>query len=248
MALLDVHFEGTAIGKQSSMLVIMPPGKGPFPVLYLLHGLSDDHTIWLRRTSIERYVMGLDLIVVMPDGHRSFYANDPRPGGLAYEAHMTQDVVGFVDRVFPTIPKREARAVAGLSMGGYGAFMLAMKNPALFGAAASHSGALAFTHKKLGTDAPFGPLETALGRPYDCFRLASDLLKPGKRQKPALRFDCGGDEFLIEHNHGFHAHLAKIGYAHEYEEHPGAHSWEYWDTHIRETIPFVMRHCGKKPA
>jgi putative tributyrin esterase len=245
MALLDVHFEGTAIGKQSSMLVVMPTGPGPFPVLYLLHGLSDDHTIWLRRTSIERYVSGLGLIVVMPDGHRSFYANDPRPGGLAYENHMTQDVVGFVDRVFPTIAKREGRAVAGLSMGGYGAVMLALKNPGLFAAAVSHSGALAFTRQKR-SDAPFGPLENALGRDYDCHRLASAVLKSGARQKPALRFDCGTDDFLIGHNRGFHAHLAKIGYAHEYEEHAGAHSWEYWDAHIRETIPFVMRHVGKR--
>jgi S-formylglutathione hydrolase FrmB len=245
MALLDIHFEGNAIGKQSSMLVIMPTGPGPFPVLYLLHGLSDDHTIWLRRTSIERYAAALNLIVVMPDGHRSFYANDPRPGGLAYEDHITKDVVGFVDRVFPTIAKREGRAVAGLSMGGYGAVMLALKNPGLFAAAASHSGALAFTHKK-SKEALFGPLEAALGRPYDCFRLAAALCKTRSAKKPALRIDCGADDFLIAHNRTFHAHLAKLGYAHEYEEHPGAHSWEYWDAHIRDTLPFVMRHVAAK--
>ncbi len=248
MALLDVHFEGTAIGKQSSMQVIMPQGKGPFPVLYLLHGLSDDHTIWLRRTSIERYVTGLDLIVVMPDGHRSFYINDPRPGGMAYEDHITTDVVGFIDRVFPTIPHRDSRAVAGLSMGGYGAIMLALKNPSLFGAAASHSGALAFTRKTPKKQAIFGPLEGALGGRYNCHRLASDLCKAGRTHRPALRIDCGVDDFLLDHNRGFHAHLSKLGYAHDYEEHAGTHSWAYWDEHIQETIPFVMRHCGKHKA
>ena len=246
MALLDVRFDGVSINKQSSMLVLMPPGKGPFPVLYLLHGLSDDHTIWLRRTSIERYIQGLDLIVVMPDGHRSFYVNDPRPGGLAYEDHITKDVVGFCDRVFPTIPRREARAVAGLSMGGYGAMMLALKNPGLFGAAVSHSGALAFSPNNPDN---FRHLAEALDNRYDCHRLATALKRSKKHKMPALRIDCGIDDGLIEHNRRFHAHLAKSGIAHEYAEHPGAHSWAYWDAHIQETIPFVMRHlkaAGKK--
>jgi putative tributyrin esterase len=242
MALLQVQFDGNAIGKQSSMLVLIPPGKGPFPVLYLLHGLSDDHTIWLRRTSLERYLGGRDLIVVMPDGHRSFYVDDPRPGGLAYEKHITQDVVGFCDRVFPTIAKRKARALAGLSMGGYGAVMLALKNPDLFGCAVSHSGALAFAHGSPERLPDMEPLVSAIGGKYDCFKLASAVKKAGRRDRPALRFDCGTEDFLLDHNRSFHAHLNKIGYAHDYIEHAGAHSWDYWDEHIQETLPFVMEH------
>ncbi len=242
MALLTVQFDAASIGKQSSMLALIPPGKGPFPVLYLLHGLSDDHTIWLRRTSIERYVDGLNLIVVMPDGHRSFYVNDPRLGGLAYEDHIVKDVVGFCDRVFPTRPERGSRAVAGLSMGGYGAIMLALNNPAVFGAAASHSGALGFFRKSTGTFREFQPLCDALKGRYDCFRLASRLKRSGKGKMPALRFDCGVDDSLLSHSRDFHRHLLKIGIAHEYEEFPGSHSWSYWDEHIRQTLPFVMRH------
>lgn len=242
MALLNVHFDGTSINKQSGMWVIMPPGKGPFPVLYLLHGLSDDHTIWLRRTNLERYVEDLNLIVVMPDGHRSFYINDPRPGGLAYEDHITKDVVGFCDRVFPTVPRREARAVAGLSMGGYGAIMLALKNPGLFGAAASHSGAVGFFHKTGHSRPDFKPLADALGARYDCHRLASQLKRDKTHKLPALRFDCGVDDFLLEDNRRFRTHLVKSGIPHEYVEHPGSHNWAYWDTHIQETLPFVMRH------
>ena len=249
MALLNVYFEGAAIKKQSSMLVLIPPGPGPFPVLYLLHGLSDDHTIWMRRTNLERYVQGRDLIVVMPDGHRSFYVNDPRPGGLAYEDHITQDVVGFCDRVFPTIPRREARAVAGLSMGGYGAIMLALKNPGLFGTAVSHSGALGFSHGNAANSGPdVKPLAESLGNRYDCHRLASLLKRSRSHALPALRFDCGVDDFLLDHNRLFHSHLVKIGVPHEYVEHPGAHSWDYWDAHIQETLPFVMRHLKKEPV
>ncbi len=69
MALADISFFGKSIGLTCGMTVIFPEagGEGPFPVFYLLHGLSDDHTTWSRRTSIERYVSGLPLIVVMPE-------------------------------------------------------------------------------------------------------------------------------------------------------------------------------------
>ena len=142
MALCEVRFRGQSIEKQTGMNVILPDGEGPFPVLYLLHGLSDDYTIWHRRTSIERYVEAQPLIVVMPDGHRSFYCNDPRPGGLAYEDHIVTDVVDVVERTFPVIADRGARAIAGLSMGGYGAIMLGLRHPDVFSVACSHSGAM----------------------------------------------------------------------------------------------------------
>jgi len=76
MALIHAHFWSEALQKQSALCAIVPDqGNGPFPVYYLLHGLSDDHTIWLRRTRIDSYVSEIPLIVVMPDGHRSFYAD-----------------------------------------------------------------------------------------------------------------------------------------------------------------------------
>jgi putative tributyrin esterase len=128
MAWCDLHFRGTAVLKHTNMYVILPEGEGPFPVLYLLHGLSDDYSVWMRRTRIEVYAEKYPLIIVMPDGHRSWYVNDPRLGGLAYEDLIVKDVVGLVDRTFPTVRSREGRAVAGLSMGGYGAIMLGLRH------------------------------------------------------------------------------------------------------------------------
>ena len=115
------------------MTVILPDGadaEGPYPVLYLLHGLSDDHSIWARRTSIDRYVRDLPMIVAMPDGGRSFYCDAVT--GPAYETHLMQDVVGFVDRCFNTIAAREGRVIGGLSVGGYGALKLGTKFPEIF--------------------------------------------------------------------------------------------------------------------
>ncbi len=243
MSFLSAQFFGKSIVKMASMYVILPPGKGPFPVLYLLHGLSDDHTIWHRRTSIERYVEGRNLIVAMPDGGRSFYCNDPRPAGLAYEDHIARDVVEFVDETFPTIPARRGRAVAGLSMGGYGAVMLALRHPDVFCAACSHSGALGFCHSPHEIDG-VDPADILPRQRYDCYRLAARMLRAakgaGKKTMPALRIDCGTEDFLLQENRAFHAHLARLGIEHIYQEYPGDHTWEYWDQHIRQTLDFVL--------
>ena len=126
MSLCTVHFRGKSIGKQTAMNVILPDeGKGPFPVLYLLHGCGDDYTTWLRRTSIERYLANKKLIVVMVDGGLSFYVNSEQFG--AYEDHLIKDIVGYVQRTFPASPLKKHRAIAGLSMGGFGAMLLGLK-------------------------------------------------------------------------------------------------------------------------
>ncbi len=186
MALCTVQFSGESIGKKTTMNVIVPAGKrGPLPVLYLLHGLSDDHSTWQRRTSLERYAEGLRLIIAMPDGHRSCYANDPRPGGLAYEDHIVRDVVGFVDRTFHTIPRRGARAVAGLSMGGYGALMLAFRHGDVFATAASHSGAFLIGHKPVEGRMNVDHLSAALPRrEYDLWSLARRHARSRRRLSP----------------------------------------------------------------
>ena len=240
MALCTVHYRGKSIAKDAVMNVILPEGEGPWPVLYLLHGLSDDHSAWQRRTSLERHAAALPLIIVMPDGHRSFYCNDPRPGGGRYEAHLVQDVVGFIDRTFPTIPRRGGRAVAGLSMGGYGAIMLALRHPDVYSVACSHSGALFFTHRPNAKRPDVQAYAKALGpKTYDCFDLARKLKRSKRRL--ALRLDCGTDDGLLAANREFHAHLAKLGLAHEYAEFPGGHNWAYWDEHVQQTLGFVMK-------
>jgi len=246
MSFLSIQFFGQSIGKQTGMHVILPPGKGPFPAMYLLHGLSDDYTIWSRRTSIERYVAELNMIVVMPDGGRSFYCNDSRPGGMAYENHIVKDVVGFIDTSFRTIAEPNARAVAGLSMGGYGAFMLAIRHIDVFSVACSHSGAMGFMQRAWPDRSDIQTIAGTLpqdGR-YDLLKLAQELST--SRPRPALYFDCGTDDGLLEDNRMFQSFLKKLGIKHEYREYPGAHSWDYWDTHIQQSIAFILSHLKDK--
>jgi S-formylglutathione hydrolase FrmB len=248
MAFCELKYFSKALVKMTAANILLPEEKaGPFPVFYLLHGLSDDHTAWMRRSSIERYVMNLPLIVVMPDGGRGFYCDAQE--GMAWETAIVRDLVGYVDAMFPTKAERGGRAIGGLSMGGYGALKLALKYPNLFGSAVSHSGALYFGNRPYPKekDDPWSNEfrrvvgEYPAGGPNDLFAL-SEKLEP--TQWPALRIDCGTEDHLLESNRQFHAHLEKLAYPHEYAEFPGAHDWAYWDVHVQEAIAFHCRHLG----
>ena len=248
MALIEMKFWSAALQMQTAATIIVPQTAPPFSVMYLLHGLSDNHSAWQRRTRIETYLGDLPLMVVMPDGGRGFYCDAHI--GMKWESALIHDLIPFIDATFQTRAEPGGRCIGGLSMGGYGAAKLALKFPELFASAVSHSGALAFAHEffpdEVKMDDPFrleleriaGP--NPQGGPNDCFALAEKL----KDSRPALRVDCGTEDYLLASNRNFHAHLETIGYAHEYEEFPGAHNWDYWDLHIREAIAFHARNLG----
>lgn len=248
MALAEIRFYGNSIGVSASMNVILPDsGKGPFPVFYLLHGLSDDHTMWCRRSNIERHVANVPMIVVMPSVLRGWYTNSVANKQYAYEDHIMKDVIPLVDRTFPTIASRKGRVVGGLSMGGYGAVKLALKYPDVFCSANSHSGAMMIMHEEKTSKAAPDDWKKELlavfgdkhrGGPNDLGALAR---KCPPRLRPALRIDCGVDDFLIRDNRRYHELLAGLKFAHEYQEFPGAHTWEYWDTHVQDAIAFHRR-------
>jgi len=251
MAFCDFHYYSAALGKQTAAYVLLPEtGTPPYATLYLLHGLSDDYTIWQRRTSIERYVENLPLIVVMADGGRGFYADAVE--GYAYGKAIGEELPARIEKTFPAKSERDGRALAGLSMGGYGAVRLALTYPDRFCAASSLSGAMAFGHKAVGWDDKPIPAEfqrilgaDPVGGPNDLFALAKGL---GKKKRPALRVDCGTEDFLFADNQAFHAYLKKIDYSHQYKEYPGAHTWAYWDEHIQDALPFLCKAMGIEKA
>ncbi len=249
MAICEMHLgSGTALQKMTAFTAIVPEhAPGPWATLYLLHGLSDDHTAWTRRTSLERFVEGLPLLVVMPNGERGWYTDSVSNPMQAFETYLTQDLIGFVDSTFHTCPVRDARAVAGLSMGGYGAIKLALKYPNLFCAGVSHSGALEIAARSWEEDnTRQAELRAIFGAnpqdgDNDTYALAQ---RADTGARPALRIDCGVDDFLIEDNRRFHAHLEQIGYSHEYVENAGRHDWAYWNFHILDTLKFVGQEFG----
>lgn len=213
--------------------------------MLLLHGLSDDHTIWQRRTSIERYVQGLPLLVVMPDGGRGFYVDALQ--GYQYLQALAYELPSLVQHWF----KVEGRwSTAGLSMGGYGAFRIALERPDMFVSAVSHSGALIVGHSYPSTkpenaskyDQEFLPIfgDVVPGGKNDLLRLAQ-VANP----RPKMRFDCGTEDFLLDANRWYHNALTEAGLEHEYEEFPGDHNWEYWDRHVPTAIQFNLNNMQR---
>jgi putative tributyrin esterase len=243
MALLTIEYAAKALRKSTSMTVIVPETaerQPPFPVLYLLHGLSHDHGAWLRNTNVYRYASEHSLIVVMPDGQRNFYCNDPRPDGLAFEDHIIHDVIPFIDRTFPTLAQRSARAIAGMSMGGYGAMMLALRHPGLFSTVCPLAPAIFFAHD-LKREGPAGVQGFAAALPpgkYDCFKLAR-CFDPTRHQL-AIRIGCGQDDSLLDVNRQFHDQLEALGVAHEFVVTPGGHNSLYSDANLPAVLDYVM--------
>jgi S-formylglutathione hydrolase FrmB len=261
MALAEIRFFGNSISLATAMNVLIPDNiPGPLPVFYLLHGLSDDHSIWLRHTSLERYAARIPMLIVMPTTARAWYTNSSADPKRAYEDHIIKDVIPFIDRTFPTNKKREARAIGGLSMGGYGAIKLALKHPHLFASANSHSGALApfrptAAERSDNLGSPeftniFGP--SPRGSDNDPLALAT---KCPKNLRPKLRIDCGATDHLLNQSREFHTHLNSLNYPHDYEElprtpppppprppnpRPPGHDWNYWDYTIQQALTF---HC-----
>lgn len=235
MALHQIHYHSAPIGMQTTMWVAVPQlaQVRPLPVVYQLHGHSDDHTIWLRRTTIECHADRIGAIVVMLYGERSFY-HDDLAGHRLWEQHILQSVA-LIDRTFRTRADRHGRAIGGLSMGGYGALKLALAHPDLFGCAVSHSGAVDAVGLLAGRTAG-DVLGDDMRRAFGGTRVpaAADLFKLALRARPLprLHIDCGSEDFLLPGNRKLHAFLTRRGISHEYHEFPGGHSWDYWQARL----------------
>ncbi|MDD4164801.1 MAG: alpha/beta hydrolase family protein [Eubacteriales bacterium] len=245
MALLHVNFSSSVLGVCTNMEVILPQ-KGSFtqteentyPVLYLLHGMSDDCTIWGRRTSIERYAAKYGITVVMPSAQLSYYSD--MVYGSRFFTFFSEELPAICHDFFPRISqKREDTFVAGLSMGGYGAFKLAMRRPEKYAFAGSLSGAMDIKNNVLHPEVwklAFGGNDMITGSENDLFHLSSKLKESGK-EIPEFYFSCGTSDVLaFPQNERFDAHLNEIGLSHTYERFEGGHTWEYWDEHIQDIL------------
>ncbi len=259
MALIHCDFYSQTLGFGTSMKVILPGDSKTeqqkfnageqikYPTLYLLHGLSDDYSIWSRRSSIDRYVRELNVAVVMPDAGRSFYTDMEH--GYDYYTFISQELPAIAESFFPLSSKREKRFIAGLSMGGYGALKIALSNPESFAAAASLSGAVdiaSIANKFMEGDALqnknefyniFGDLKNFPGSPNDLFTLATKCSKSLLR--PEIYLACGTEDFLYEDNLNFKAHLEAIPFDFTYKEGPGEHNWEFWDREIQAVLKWL---------
>ncbi|TDC33958.1 alpha/beta hydrolase family protein [Micromonospora sp. KC213] len=249
MALVRCDFSSAALGLDTSMQVILPePATSPSrpadrdpPVLYLLHGLTDDETGWLRRTSIERYAQPLGLAVVMPRAERSFYTDEEH--GNRFWAFLTDELPQVCRSLFRLSDRREDTFVAGLSMGGYGAVKWALRHPDRFAAAASLSGALNVAHRR---NHPTRPPDARVWHTVWGDRAVADgdddtvaLVRSAGPDTPALYVACGTEDFLHEDNLTFVEAARERGVPLTVDFSPGDHDWAYWDAKIQDVLSWL---------
>lgn len=231
-----VTMRSKALGRHVSYSAIIPDandaGPGPYAVLYQLHGASDDHSAWVNRSNLARHVARVPMIVILPDGALSFWMN--LGARERYEDFMMQDLPLHVANTYNVRPGKAA--IGGLSMGGFGSLRLALKYPDRFASVWAHSSAV-FTREELSSRfQSVGEVADA-----DLYSLAASA---AGQELPVISFDCGTEDRLISHNREFHRHLERLGISHAYTEHSGAHTWDYWDLHVKEALNQHVRLLG----
>ena len=214
----------------------------PFQVLYLLHGIMRDQSGWIRFTNIEQYVMDMGLVVVMPTTQRGHYINQPH--GYQYFDYLTEELPKIIGNMFQVSQKKEDTFIAGLSMGGYGAFKAAIERPDMYGAASSLSGVLdigtLYDDKTLYSDGE--RLITFDNR--DPRGGSEDILARLKEQKaagvelPPLWMAIGKQDFMYDSNVKFYEETKDLTDI-EFLEEDGGHTWDFWDRNIKRTLDWL---------
>ena len=256
MAFLQVQFYSRALNVCSTVNVILPEADqgigvdaskvGKLPkVLYLLHGYSDDHSIWMRRTAVERYAAKHNLAVIMPAVNHSYYTNEAH--GERYWDYVSDELPRIMHGFFRLSDKPEDTFVAGLSMGGYGAMKLALTYPERFGAAASFSGVVDIGDMKrwedgglIMMDRIFGDHTKVAGSENDLFFQLKKNAKAAHR--PKLYVSCGNKDFLYPQHVKFIPALEEYGWdVTRFDKPDTTHSWVFWDEEIEKFIEFAMK-------
>ena len=218
-----------------------------FPVLYLLHGLTGESSNWIDRTGIALYATQYDLFIVMVEGGNGWYTDSATIPNDKYESYIVRELIPDVEKRFRVSQERTGRAVAGLSMGGYGSFKFGLKYPEMFAFVASMSGALdvaAWTEKELPGPAfikdsvmkTYGPANSPTRGANNIFKLVREMPAERIASLPYFYLDCGTEDFLFANNRDFAALLVERKIPHEYREMPGSHDWQYWDRQIKEIV------------
>ena len=236
----------TKMKKEVKSVVILPENytnKKHYPVVYLLHGYSDNYAKWVKTVpAIKTLSTEYQFIIVCPDGgYSSWYFDSPIDSTCQYESYITRDLLPYIDTHYTTIPNRTSRAITGLSMGGHGALYLAIRNPNLFGNAGSMSGGVDLRtstkaydiSKRIGTiDANHAEWDNR-----SVINMVNDL----KNNELNLIIDCGVSDFFYQINAGLHRRLLALKIDHDYIERPGEHNWLYWDNSIRYQFLYFDR-------
>jgi putative tributyrin esterase len=262
-----VRFQSKLINTTLPYNVILPTDYDTskttrYPVLYLLHGLTGHYNDWISRTNVADYAAEYRIIVVMPEGNDSWYTDSAAVTTDKYESYILNELLPDVQQRYRTIEARYARAIAGLSMGGYGAIKFGLKTPSTFVFAASMSGAFGATRlseKEIGASLwgnslkLFGPVGGETRIANDVFEIINKLAPARVSSLPYFYFDCGTEDspLIFPFNRELSALMLEKKIPHEFRQLPGDHSWGYWDRQVQEILKIgaqKMRLPPNKPS
>lgn len=251
-----VRFHSKLLNTTLPYNVILPTDYGTarvrrYPVLYLLHGLTGHYSDWVARTNVADYASEYGLIIVMPEGNDGWYTDSATIANDKYESYILQELLPDVQQRYRTIEARYGRAIAGLSMGGYGAIKFGLKSPQTFVFAASMSGAFGVTRLS-EKEIPqrwqesvklFGPVGSDTRKANDLFEIIGTLTPVRISSLPHFYFDCGTEDspLIFPYNRELSALMFEKKVPHEYRELPGDHSWGYWDSQVQEILRIAAR-------
>jgi S-formylglutathione hydrolase FrmB len=255
--------KSSILNKDVRYTIYLPAGyetsERNYPVVYLLHGYSDDDTGWLQFGEINRLADKAiadgtipPMIIVMPDGFVSFYMNS-YDGKEKYEDFFLKEFMPNIEKNYKIKAQKKYRGISGLSMGGYGTMNLALRNPDLFAAAAPLSGAFYDENTIINMDE--ANWTRAYGQLYGRDLKGTDRLtktffenSPIKMvetksaedlKKVRYWIDCGDDDFLTKGNCLLHVALTDKKIPHEFRMREGGHTWDYWRTGIIPALEFI---------
>jgi S-formylglutathione hydrolase FrmB len=251
------NFFSTALAQEMPYEVVLPAGysgsQQRYPVLYLLHGWQGDETNFVSLTHLVEDASAYKLIVVTPRAGNSWYVNSETRAKDRYADYVFQDLIAEVDAHYRTIASPHDRAVAGISMGGYGAMLFSLRHPGAFAFAASISGAFAgpsgiesvMPQLKPSTDEAFGAVGSTTRRQNDVDALIGVA---DHTQQPYFFLECGASDPLLSSNRRVVEEFSSHGFAYEYHELPGAHTWPFWSGALPTMLEVLSKQMHVEPA
>jgi S-formylglutathione hydrolase FrmB len=258
-----VRFESKLVNATLPYNVILPADYDSsattrYPVLYLLHGLTGHYADWVTRTNVADYASQYRMIIVTPEGNDGWYTDSATVSTDKYETYFLKELIPDVQQRFRTIEARYGRAIAGLSMGGYGSIKFGLKSPATFIFAGSMSGAFGVTRlseQEAGASGwatsmkLFGPVESDTRKANDLFLIIKDLQPNRIASLPFFYFDCGTEDAsrIFTYNRELAGLMLEKKIPHEYRELPGDHSWGYWDKQVQDVLKLAAQKMRMPP-
>ena len=220
-----------------------------YATIYLLHGLTGHFDNWTDRTKLAEFAAKYNYIFVTPEGGNGWYSDSGSVPNDKYESYIVQELIPEIDKNFRTISDKNHRAVAGLSMGGYGSIKFGLKYPEKFVLVGSFSGALqaaSLSEKMVATTgwkalvdsitSVYGADDSPTRTANDVFKIVREMPADKAKTLPFIYLDCGTEDGLIVTNREFSTLLLEKKIPHEFRQLPGIHDWKFWDAQIQEFL------------